>query len=111
MVFKLVLFSFLFLLMAPAAPLSPQVRCEKAGGKWGPWGLAQKPSCNLPTADAGRACTDSKQCATACVVKESATPPPPGTAIQGECFGWKNLGGSCVAQIHAGQAAPVICTD
>lgn len=42
--------------------LSPKISCESKGGIWGTIGLDQKASCNLPTTDGGKACTDGSQC-------------------------------------------------
>lgn len=39
-----------------------QASCEAQGGIWGPIGLFPKASCNLPTSDAGKACTDGADC-------------------------------------------------
>jgi hypothetical protein len=45
--------------------------CEAIGGKWGVWGLAPQAQCNLPTNDAGAACTNSDQCQSLCLAQLS----------------------------------------
>jgi len=42
--------------------------CESSGGVWGNLGLSTQPGCNLPTSDANKACTDSKQCQGVCLI-------------------------------------------
>ena len=49
-----------------------RAECEAAGGKWGRFGLRQQELCDLPAPDAGKACTDSKDCASACVAPDAA---------------------------------------
>lgn len=52
---------------AIAAGPSTKQECEAAGGNWGRWGLLVEERCNLPTRDAGKSCSDSSQCQSACV--------------------------------------------
>jgi hypothetical protein len=70
------------------ATSSPKLDCEKAGGRWGNFGymaVNQTESCNLPTADAGKACNDNKQCQNFCQANDTA---PSGPNSSGICYGW-----------------------
>ncbi len=65
----------LFLFAAACSTAGAQgtrAECEAAGGKWGRFGLRQRELCDLPAPDAGKACTDSKDCASACVAPDAA---------------------------------------
>ncbi len=57
--------------------------CYLRGGTWKRVCLAQRLYCVMPTRDAGKPCTDSKQCERGCVY----TGPSPGVgdAVVGEC--------------------------
>jgi hypothetical protein len=46
--------------------------CESAGGHWGPVGLSPAEVCIMPTTDAGKECSDSSECQSACVADLSA---------------------------------------
>ncbi len=45
--------------------------CLAQGGVWGPQGMLQRDMCDLPAADAGKACTDSSQCQGLCMASDS----------------------------------------
>jgi len=72
-----------------------RIACEKAGGTWGyvfsPGPLLYRSfSCDFPTTDAGKECTDSSQCAIFCA------PPNEGSArsaevVVGTCYGRTNF--------------------
>lgn len=50
-----------------ADEISSKKNCEALGGHWGTFGLMVHEQCNLPTPDAGKECTDSDQCKSACI--------------------------------------------
>ena len=78
--------------------------CEKAGGTLGY--VSSPPvvpysypfSCDFPTTDAGKECTDSSQCETFCSPIDNSSP------VVGQCYGrtvWPNEG--CVKLLKAGK--------
>lgn len=71
--------------------VSSKHACESLGGKWGNFGLLKKEQCNLPTSDAGKECSDSKQCESACV----ADIPFENFKKKGYCSGPKHKGKPC----------------
>jgi hypothetical protein len=55
---------------AAAAPVSPPETaeaCKACRGDWGVHGLADKPSCNCRTTDAGKKCRDGSECQGMCI--------------------------------------------
>ncbi len=107
---RMVACGIVLLLAAGAAAAAPSTRgeCESAGGKWGRFGMRQQELCDLPTADAAKACTDAKDCATACVAPESA---PVGSQAVGQCYGRTVLLGTCLKQVRGGVVEPALCAD
>ena len=92
-----------------AAPAqSTRAECEAAGGKWGRFGLRQRELCDLPAPDAGKACTDSKDCASACIAPDAALV---ASTSEGKCFGRMLLLGTCLKQVRGGVVAPPLCAD
>ena len=85
-----------------------RAECEAAGGKWGRFGLRQRELCDLPAPDAGKACTDSKDCASACVAPDAA---PVASSAEGKCYGRMLLLGTCLKQVRGGVVAPPLCAD
>jgi hypothetical protein len=85
-----------------------RAECEAAGGKWGRFGLRQQELCDLPAPDAGKACTDSKDCASACVAPDAA---PVASSAEGKCYGRMLLLGTCLKQVRGGVVAPPLCAD
>lgn len=102
------------LLLLPSAPVvafaQPTTReaCEAVAGKWGQMGLRRREVCNLPVPDAGKACTDSKDCGSACIAPETAAP---GTTATGTCYGWTLLMGTCFKHVREGVVTPPLCAD
>ena len=93
---------------AAAAPAS-RSECEAAGGTWGRYGLRQLEMCDLPAPDAGKACTDAKDCASgACVAPEAA---PEGSQGSGTCHARMTLLGTCLKQVRSGVVGPRLCAD
>jgi hypothetical protein len=78
--------------------------CIDADGHWGRFGLYQVNVCDLPTPDAGRTCTDSGQCISACV---SELP----TGDAGTCFGRTILRGTCLNYVKGGRVEGTLCVD
>ena len=85
-----------------------RAECEAAGGKWGRFGLRQQELCDMPAPDAGKACTDSKDCASACVAPDAA---PVASSAEGKCYGRMLLLGTCLKQVRGGVVAPPLCAD
>ena len=95
---------------APSMAAAPATRaeCEAAGGAWGRLGIRQQERCNLATPDAGKACTDTKECASACIAAESAAV---GSRAQGTCYPRALLLGTCLKQVRQGVVDPPVCVD
>lgn len=94
---------------SPGAPApSTRAECEAAGGTWGRLGLRPQEVCNLPTPDAGKACTDSKDCVSACIAPDAAAV---GSRAVGACFGRTLLVGTCSKQVIGGVVAHTLCAD
>lgn len=91
-----------------AAAQSTRAECEAAGGKWGRFGLRQQELCDLPAPDAGKACTDSKDCASACIAPDTA---PVASASEGKCHGRMLLLGTCLKQVRGGVVMTPLCAD
>jgi hypothetical protein len=81
-------------------PLAPAVRrsrarpqteldCKSCNGAWRVHGLAQTPSCNCRTSDAGKRCRDGIECEAQCVAADSPeqTVIYPGTPPRGFWLG------------------------
>lgn len=85
-----------------------RAECEAAGGKWGRFGLRQQELCDLPAPDAGKACTDAKDCASACIAPDAA---PVGSSSRGQCHGRMLLLGTCLKQVRDGVVTPPLCAD
>jgi hypothetical protein len=100
----------LILCASPSMAAAPATRaeCEAAGGAWGRLGIRQQELCNLPTPDAGKACTDAKECTAACIAPESAAV---GSQAQGTCYGRALLLGTCLKQMRQGVVNPPVCVD
>jgi len=101
----------LFLFAAACSTAGAQgtrAECEAAGGKWGRFGLRQQELCDLPAPDAGKACTDSKDCASACIAPDTA---PVASSAEGKCYGRMLLLGTCLKQVRGGVVAPPLCAD
>ena len=80
-----------------------QQECESLGGKWGRPGIALNESCNLPTSDGGKWCTDMRQCEGACLAENE-------DSIFGKCTSWKMTVG-CVNEMNDGRVWGTKCLD
>lgn len=76
--------------------------CIKQGGLWGQIGIKPTASCNTPTSDAGKICTDSNQCGGSCIGENK-------DSSSGKCSEWKIVVG-CRTFIEDGKAN-TICAD
>lgn len=83
--------------------------CLAQGGRWGRVGLRGAALCNLPTHDAGKSCTDHKQCEGACITGNPKVWLFPNDAF-GHCAEWTQTVG-CLSFMEGGKPSPVICVD
>ena len=91
-----------------AESLKTSVSCKAKGGRWEKTGKLQKESCILPTNDAGKSCTDSKQCQVACIsLKENIQPE---TQVIGQCHDSTHKFG-CRTYVTDGKAEATLCID
>lgn len=95
----------------PKAPkhAKDEKNCLEQGGKWMKAGLLDHPMCIFKASDAGKACTDSKQCEYRCYAH---TPILPGSEKKttGSCQATSNPFG-CNSVVKDGIAQPVLCVD
>ncbi len=96
-----------FLLLIPvflfgcAADFSEERRaCIEQKGVWKSWSNDRKgdPSCNLPTADVGKECTDSSQCESYCWVADPQ--PEIGAEAIGKCYKFQKA--ICMREVKEG---------
>lgn len=84
-------------------PESEEESCKKHGGGW----ISSSCSCNLPTSDAGKECSDGSECDGACLAeKEKPGEPAP---TKGKCSEWTIVLG-CRYFVTKGVAG-MICVD
>ena len=93
----------------PAAPTAETLAsaCSAKGGAIQPVGKAQIPTCVVPYADAGKACTDKSQCEGACVLEGNLEPQG---SVTGACQKTNRQFG-CYARVVNGKATAAICVD
>jgi hypothetical protein len=96
---------------APAAP-SPTIEggdasCAARGGAMQPVGRLQRPTCVVPYADAGKACSDKADCQGACIAEGNLEAQG---ATTGQCQK-TNVQFGCFAKIVNGKATAAICID
>lgn len=73
--------------------------CEENRGQWeGQSGRGRIQGCNLPTKDAGKLCSDSSECESACVADKVLS--------KNICYGWQSFKGC--GKIESGE---IICVD
>ena len=80
----------------------PMINCLAKEGRWGRFCMSPVQFCLLPTSDAGKSCTDSDQCESACVVVNDTIP--------GNCYGWDPMPCGCWSFLHNGTINR-ICSD
>lgn len=95
-------------LAALADSLLTEADCRANQGSWEKVGKRQQLACILPTSDAGKSCTDGKQCQTACVLKDQKV--APGTAVKGQCHE-STLQFGCRTHVTHGKAEATLCID
>jgi hypothetical protein len=83
-------------------------KCEDKGGKFGDYGLLGYNVCNLPTKDAGKPCTSSRQCQGACINKKLMGK---GRRASGNCYEWRIARKECFSQIEGGRSQGRTCND
>lgn len=93
----------------PAAPSAEGLAsaCAAKGGSIQPVGKAQIPTCVVPYADAGKACTDKSQCEGACVLEGNLEP---ANEVTGQCQKTNRQFG-CYAKVVNGKTTGAICVD
>ena len=88
-------------------------QCKASGGKIEKVGIVGTPACVIPTADAGKTCSDSSECQGRCLVEdwEGDRPPRIGTQSKGMCEA-SNLTFGCIAEVRRGRIATAfVCVD
>jgi hypothetical protein len=88
--------------------------CEQAGGTWKKVAIDPVETCNLPTTDAGKACSSSNVCEGVCLANLSQDELRSGMKgrlikTEGICSKWVKVYG-CVGFVYQGWAQ-VICLD
>jgi len=93
----------------PAAPSAQTLaaQCTAKGGSIQPVGKAQIPTCVIPYADAGKACTDKSQCEGQCVLEGNLEPQD---NVTGQCQKTNRQFG-CFARVENGKATATLCVD
>lgn len=98
----------------PGYPPTPDQRsCEGLGGIWGPHGITQPNSCNLPAHDAGMSCYDSIQCEGECIADVSQQDIDDAGGVlktNGACSNYLIIGG-CKMTVMKGSVYGMMCID
>jgi hypothetical protein len=89
-----------------SAPVATEAECLQRGGQWRQLGRLQVKQCLLPTADAGKPCTDGGQCEGLCLAPEGTID---GSAVGGSCSVDTNRFGC--RQILRDGSAITMCVD
>jgi len=92
--------------------------CEAKNGEWGRVGLKLTEVCNLPTADAGKICSDKSDCEGDCLAELSEADYEKLTknagkeviVTKGKCTAWKLTPG-CQAYVQNGRVDGIFCGD
>ena len=74
--------------------ITPKQECESKGGRWARLGGIENEVCNLPTNDANKSCSSSKECEGDCLVnltKQEWNQASQGQVLskKGNCTEWK----------------------
>lgn len=91
---------------ATTEPPKTEATCAARGGTWTQLGRAPVKQCLLRTTDAGKACTDNRQCEGLCLAAEGT---PDGPATGGTCSVDTNVFG-CRTRLQDGRAS-TLCVD
>ncbi len=82
--------------------------CAARGGQIEMVGRRGLPTCVVPYADAGKACTDNAQCQGGCIVEGNLEPND--APVTGQCKR-SNVQFGCYAKVVNGKAVGAICVD
>ncbi len=91
-----------------AATPSTAAACSKRGGTWRRAGIMRLEVCDLPTADAGKACRGDADCESVCIAPEGA---PPSGPVTGQCYRSNITVGTCLTLVEDGRIAQAQCAD
>lgn len=88
--------------------------CEQKGGTWKKMGSHPMEECNLPTTDAGKICSGSKECEGVCLADIKHEDFQKGMRgqkfkTQGKCSSWTKVVG-CLGYVYQGWAQ-LVCVD
>ncbi|MBI1685756.1 hypothetical protein [Caulobacter hibisci] len=93
----------------PSAQAGDSVEaCTARGGQIETVGRRGLPTCVVPFADAGKACTDGSQCQGGCVLEGNLEPSD--APVTGQCKR-SNVQFGCYAKVVGGKATSAICVD
>lgn len=92
---------------APPSAQTLAAECSAKGGSILPVGKAQIPTCVIPYADAGKACTDKSQCQGECVLESNLEAQGD---VAGQCQKTNRQFG-CYAKVVNGKITGAICVD
>lgn len=87
---------------------SQTAACSVQGGTYGRGGLAGMWTCVIPYADAGKPCSDARDCQGACRAAPNQTP------VRGEAPGRcaaSNSAFGCYSRVENGVVGPGLCVD
>jgi len=84
-----------------------EASCTARGGKIQHVGRIQMPTCVVPFADAGKACTDKAQCQGDCILEGNMEDKG---SVTGQCQ-QSNVQFGCFARVVNGQATRAMCVD
>lgn len=94
---------------AQPKPDTPEA-CAKNGGTYRRVCLMGTWSCVMPYADAGKPCSDKKQCQGQCRYEGTGETPPAGTAVAGACQRTTDPCG-CFGIVADGKLESMLCVD
>jgi hypothetical protein len=91
-----------------------KMSCEEKGGVWKKIGIRPREECNLPTTDAGKACSSSNVCEGVCLAELSSDDLRTGMKgkilkTDGKCSSFIKVVG-CKGYVYRGWAS-VVCAD
>lgn len=95
---------------APEATAAEKARCQQAGGKVQPAGMAQADHCIYQLGDAGQSCSDHSECLGDCLLGAASANAKHGEAAVGECAKTNNTFG-CRALVSGGKFEGSLCID
>ena len=81
-------------------------KCKAAGGDWNTFNTIKV--CDMPTKDAGRPCSDTKDCQSVCITSDKT---PSDTKVTGKCFARTSTIGTCTNIVVEGRAIGLTCED